>query len=63
MTPTTPSKKPSAKPKRVLCGSCGKPIKLDDLGMITKGGFYHGSLPCLMIFLEKEREEKENAKK
>ena len=43
------------KPEYVLCASCGKPIHISELAMISGGhgkiNMYHGNMICLMEIL------------
>lgn len=40
-------KKPNkVKKEHIKCRGCGKPIHIDELGMINKEGMYHNNLTC-----------------
>jgi len=36
------------KGKRILCIGCKKPIKIEELGGITKEGMFHDNICCLI---------------
>ena len=41
------------KPEHVLCFSCGSPIHISELGGVTKEGFLHNNICCILKILDK----------
>ena len=53
--------------RRVRCASCGKPIKLKEVGAITnqtgKVEMYHDDIFCLLKYVETTEERNERTRK